>query len=302
MRLHLGLRRRTIRTLTRVFDACGFFFGPKTYESPVPEAVDVDRQLRAGPSELVGIEIDQDRVLAFLDETVVPRLEEFRTCFPLQDDGPGFHVVNGRFMALDAHVYYGVLRQRRPRQVIEVGAGRSTQLAAAALRQNRVEGAVAELVAIDPFPPQFLVDYRIGPDRLIATKVQDVGLDLFTSLAEDDVLFIDSSHVVRTGSDVLYEIGEVLPRLSPGVLVHFHDISLPSPYPRHWFDEGVYWNEQYILQAFLAFNSRFEVLWPAAFMMSRHGERLEALFPELGAARLRYPYWEPTSFWMRVRR
>src|SRR4051794_4285148 len=103
MRPHLGLRRRTIRTLARVLDSCGFFFGPKTYESPVPETVDVERQLRAGPSELVGIEIDQGRVLAFLYETVAPRLEEFRSRFPLQDDGPGFHVVNGRFMALDAH-------------------------------------------------------------------------------------------------------------------------------------------------------------------------------------------------------
>ena len=89
--------------------------------------------------------------------------------------------------------------------------------------------------------------------------------------------------------------------LAPGVLVHVHDISLPKPYPRVYFDSGLYWNEQYLLQAFLAFNSRFEVIWPGNHMVLNYGERISKVFPEYQAMREKYPSSEPTSFWMRVK-
>jgi hypothetical protein len=246
---------------------------------------------------MVGIEMDDDCALALLDEIVMPRLEEFRCQFPTRDTGTPFHVLNGTFMAVDAHVYYAFLRAFQPRRVIEVGAGRSTQIAAAALELNRGEGAAAELIAIDPFPPAYLNAVR-GIDEVIALKVQQVGLELFTSLASGDVLFIDSSHTLRGGDDVQFEYCELLPRLQPGVLVHVHDISLPKPYPRVYFEQGFYWNEQFLLQAFLTFNRHYRVVWPATYLVEEHPQRLEKIFPELADMRMAFPFAQPSSFWI----
>ena len=136
---------------------------------------------------------------------------------------------------------------------------------------------------------------------MIPKKVQDVGLELFTSLEAGDILFIDSSHVLRAGNDVQWEYLEVLPQLAPGVMVHIHDVSLPKAYPKVYFDSHLYWNEQDLLQAFLTFNSRFEVIWPGNYMMLRYPEKMLQVFPEIDRMRRAFPSAEPAAFWMRSR-
>jgi len=106
--------------------------------------------------------------------------------------------------------------------------------------------------------------------------------------------------VLRWGNDVDHLYLNVLPLLQDGVLVHIHDISLPMPYPKVYFDNQLYWNEQYLLQAFLMFNSRFRVIWPGNYMMLRHPAKMLAVFPEIADMRAVYPSSEPTAFWMRV--
>ncbi|MGH9903790.1 MAG: class I SAM-dependent methyltransferase, partial [Pyrinomonadaceae bacterium] len=140
-----------------------------------------------------------------------------------------------------------------------------------------------------------------GLSELIEKRVQDVDLSVFTSLEANDILFIDSTHALRAGGDVQLEFCEIMPRLAPGVLVHVHDISLPRAYPRVYFDQRLYWNEQYLLQAFLTFNRRFEVIWPGNYMALRYPERIREFFFEYQDMRAAYPSSEPTSFWMRVR-
>jgi hypothetical protein len=140
-----------------------------------------------------------------------------------------------------------------------------------------------------------------GLSKLIEDKVQDVSLDLFTSLKRGDILFIDSSHVLRSGGDVQLEYLEILPRLASGVLVHIHDMSLPKPYPRIYYDTQLYWNEQYLLQGFLIFNSRFKVLWPGNYMIIKYPEKVRAVFPEFHLMRQSFPMSEPSAFWMEVR-
>jgi hypothetical protein len=116
----------------------------------------------------------------------------------------------------------------------------------------------------------------------------------FSQLRANDILFIDSSHVLKIGSDVQYEILSILPRLAEGVLVHLHDIFLPGEYPKHWvLDEHRFWNEQYVLHAFLCFNQRFQVVWAGSFMHTKHPELLEAAFRSY----VRASRW-PGSFWM----
>ena len=118
-------------------------------------------------------------------------------------------------------------------------------------------------------------------------------MEFFSQLESGDILFIDSSHTVKTGGDVNYFFLEVLPRLNPGVIVHVHDIFLPFEYRRDWvLDEFRFWTEQYLLQAFLTFNSEFEVLLANNYLLHYHKEHLKAAFPDLRR-------WMGGSFWMR---
>jgi hypothetical protein len=246
-----------------------------------------------------------EEVALELLENLFPRyMDEFRSRFSIYQtiDPKQFWLLNGSYMAIDAHVYYAFIRHYKPKQIIEIGAGNSTLLAAAAGMQNlRETGRAPRLVAIEPFPGPLLKEGFAGLSQLIESRVQDVAMNLFTSLERGDILFIDSSHVLRAGGDVQMEYLEILPRLVPGVLVHVHDISLPRPYPRVYFEKQLYWNEQYLLQAFLAFNSRFEVIWPGNYMMIKYPERLGKAFPEFQTMRQFFPVSEPSAFWMRVR-
>src|SRR5262249_5831168 len=155
-------------------------------------------------------------------------------------------------------VYYALIRHFRPKRIIEIGSGNSTVLAAAACMTNQKEyGAAPRLTAIEPYPNEILKKGLPGLTELIDQPLQKVDLGLFQTLEEGDILFIDSSHVLRAGNDVELEYLEIIPRLKPGVFVHVHDVSLPRRYPKCYFDQQLFWNEQQLLQAFLAFNSRF---------------------------------------------
>src|SRR5207248_587076 len=186
---------------------------------------------------------------------------------------------------------YAMLRHHQPRRVIEIGGGYSTRLIASALRRNAaIKGRTGELITIEPFPDEVLRNGFPGLSMLIADPAQNVDVRLFASLSEGDVLFVDSSHVVKIGSDVCYECLQVLPSLQPGVLVHFHDIFLPCEYPRQAVLERLcFWSEQYLLQAFLAMNEEFEVLWSASAMQLFHPEVVEGAVPEWRGSYARMP-------------
>ena len=304
-----GLAQSTERFLYsaayRIFYVLGFHLLRKHYDQPIPEKADLGDPFWQRRSELVGLEMNDRYALDLLQNVFPLYLGEFREAFPLRRSSPDqtqFYLINGSFMAIDAHVYYIFTRHFRPKRIVEIGAGNSTLLAAAACRQNLKEkGEPSALISIDPFPNKILRKGFPGLSKLIEDKVQNVDHNLFASLAAGDILFIDSSHVLRSGGDVQLEYCEILPRLAPGVLVHIHDISLPKPYPRVYFENQLYLNEQYLLQAFLCFNSRFEVVWPGNYMMLKYPENVVSVFPEYQEMRKSYPMSEPSSFWIRVK-
>src|SRR5439155_21723522 len=150
------------------------------------------------------------------------------------------------------------------------------------------------LICIEPFPLDLLTKGFPGLRSLVQKKVEDVELEFFSQLQADDFLFIDSSHTVKIGGDVNYLFLEVLPRLNPGVIVHVHDILFPFDYRRSWvMEEFRFWSEQYLLQAFLAFNSEFEVIFCNSYLAYYHLEEFKATFPTS-------PWWDGGgSFWMR---
>jgi hypothetical protein len=175
-------------------------------------------------------------------------------------DGISYYEDNGQFAGLDARILFALLRHCRPLRLIEVGCG-YTSLLAADVNRRFLDRAL-RLTCIDPFPPQYLQTPVDGVTELLAEKVQAVPQRLFSELVAGDVLFIDSSHVVKTGSDVVWLFLEVLPRLSPGVLIHVHDVFLPEDYPADWvLGEQRSWSEQYLVQALLCHSSGFEVVF-----------------------------------------
>ena len=276
----------------------------KHYYSPIPVDEDFGPGFWDSESTMVGVDMGEERALALMRDVFPRYLREFRRNFPIDKptNDEGFYLINSVYMAVDAHVYYSLIRHLKPRQIIEIGSGQSTLLATAAAETNRsLDSAPCTVTAIEPFPPAFLETRSQNSLKLIRKKLQEVDADLFQRLEKNDILFIDSSHVLREGSDVQLEYLEILPRLNPGVLVHVHDISLPRRYPKIYFDQNLFWNEQYLLQAYLIHNSHMEVIWPGNHMMLRHPAAMEALFEEISIMRQRFPYSEPTAFWMRVK-
>jgi predicted O-methyltransferase YrrM len=288
-----------IRRTFSLWEQLGFHVTPNHFYQPIPDTRRLPETLWTRRSEMVGVDLGEPAQLALLAELSAAYEREWAE-FPAEP-GPDpwrFHFGNVFFESVDAEIYHGLIRRHRPRRIVEIGSGSSTYLAAQAVCRNEAEGHPCDLVAIEPYPNPVLSRGFPGLTRLVTAQLQSIPLDEFTTLGDGDVLFIDSSHVLRIGSDVQYEFLEILPRLRPGVLVHVHDVFLPDEYPRGWvMDEHRFWNEQYLLQAFLAFNRAFEVVWAGSFMNARHSGLLAAAIPSY-----RQGETVPGSFWMRRRR
>jgi hypothetical protein len=203
-------------------------------------------------------------------------------------DGPtgnahDYHAANDLFSRLDAWVLQAMLRHLQPRRMIEVGCGWSS-LVTARVNREYFESRM-QFTCIEPFPPDFLGDGGHGADgvagitKLIPSRVEELPIDPFLELGDRDVLFIDTSHVVKTGGDVTFLYHEVLPRVAPGVVIHIHDIFLPFDYPQEWVFAGRAWNEQYLVRAFLAFNTAFRILFGVGWMSHQHPDVLRASIP-----------------------
>ncbi|MBI3796452.1 MAG: sulfotransferase [Deltaproteobacteria bacterium] len=282
--------------LFSLWEAHGFHITPAHFHSPVPLVSALPETLWGQPSALIGVEMNEQVQVKFV-EHICPDFKAEYDAFP-HDPTPvpsQYYYNQLMFRSVDAKVLYCMIRHYRPRCIIEVGSGFSTYVAAAAVVKNSAAGYPSELLAIEPFPNEVLQQGFPGLSKLWSEPVQRIDLPVFTELQENDILFVDSSHVLHIDSDVRFLFLEVLPRLRPGVLVHFHDIFLPHEYPREWLvQEQRFWSEQYLLQAFLTFNRAFEVLWAGNYMHNYHREKLREAFPSCEPASVR-----PGSFWIR---
>lgn len=272
--------------------------------SPVPDPRHFPAAFWTKLSEMPGVRIDLAKSCDLLRTLAAAFRAEYETlpAAPPPEAPPWtYYTHNDYYDDVDGYILYAMVRHFRPRRIIEIGSGNTTYLAAQAAERNRADDPnhSCELTAIEPYPNPVLRAGFPGLTHLIPSMVQDVPLSLFEELEESDILFIDSSHVVRTGSDVLYEYLEVLPRLRKGVLVHVHDIFLPREYPREWvLDVNRYWTEQYILQAFLAFNDAFEILLPTAYLQAHVPQVMAECFPGFP----RGDDWLFANFWMQKTR
>jgi hypothetical protein len=193
----------------------------------------------------------------------------------------------------DAEYWYHFIRATKPARIIEIGSGSSTLMAIKAINKNIEEDAndQCEHICIEPFLAPWLEKTGVS---VIRKKVEEVELSFFSQLQDNDILFIDSSHVIRPQGDVLFEYLQVLPSLNKGVVVHAHDIFSPKNYPAEWLQEKVrLWNEQYLLEAFLSNNDSWKIVGALNYLRHKHYDRLKSV------ARFMTPDREPGSFYIR---
>ncbi|MFB2771543.1 class I SAM-dependent methyltransferase [Pelatocladus sp. BLCC-F211] len=256
-------------------------FPPGHFYSPIPNLSDVlekEDLIFQNKKEFPSIDLREEEQLKML-ELLALYYEELP--FPEQPSTSSrYYYQNQFFCYSDAIILYAMLRHFKPKKVIEIGSGFSS---AVMLDTNETFLAnVTNFTFIEPYPERLyslLNEKDKHQHKVIEKPVQEVELELFQMLNAGDILFVDSSHVVKIGSDVAHIIFEILPRLKPGVIVHFHDVFCSFEYPKEWVEEGRAWNENYFLRAFLQYNSVFNILYFNSFMGHFYQDELERKIP-----------------------
>lgn len=251
--------------------AAVMLFPPGHFYSPIASLADVDRHaerlFRTPPRTLPGIELREDEQLALLS-----RLEPFYDEQPWSERRMAarrYFFENPAYSYSDALFLYCMIRHARPQRIIEIGSGYSS---CAILDTSELFfGGKIQVTCIEPYPKLLRSLIREGDLlELIEKPLQDVSVERFAALESGDILFIDSTHVAKIGSDVNYIFAEILPALARGVYVHVHDIFYPFEYPKAWVYEGRSWNEAYMLRAFLTCNREFEITLFNTFLERFH--------------------------------
>lgn len=215
--------------------------------------------------------------------------------FPLEDpmnDNREYYYNNGIFRSGDSEFLYSMIRLFKPHKFVEIGSGCSTLMAINAIKKNISSSSdyVCEHICIDPYAEKWLERNDV---KVIYKKVEELDLSFFKELDANDILFIDSSHIIRSQGDVLFEYLEILPNLKKGVLVHIHDIFTPKDYLDEWFGK-YFWNEQYLLEAFLSFNKEFRIVGATNYLSHKYNEQFASKCPIFKSQKGR----EAASFWI----
>ena len=279
-----------------LFEKLGLHVLPVHYYSPIPDTRVLREQMPLFSKEdpMHGVDMNQAHQLDVLQKIIYPFEKEY-----LREGGNNFGVDEATmpsFAPINALSLFAFIRHYRPKKMIEVGSGMSTQISAAAMALNKREGFEATFTAIEPYPSEKVKKGFNGLTDLLVSKVEDVPEDIFKKLQANDILFIDSSHTVKIFGDVNYLFLNILPQLQPGVVIHVHDIFFPYNYPpHHFFTQNIkqIWQEQYLFQAFLAFNNEFEITFCSSFLHAKQKETLKTLFPWYHENRI------PSSIWIR---
>lgn len=276
------------------FQADGLYVPPGHYYSPIFTSQNLpeeEKQLsRPIPRQLPEIHLDEqgmlDRLKAmnFVGKPFQPPKQK--------DPAWRYWTANQSYETSDAFCLAGIGRVYQPKMIIEVGCGFSSALIHDL--NEREWGNQVDLSFVDPDPERMMRLLREEDKaklKLTKSRLQDMDPEFFTTLQANDILFIDSTHVAKTGSDVLYLFFDLLPRLNRGVVIHIHDISWPFEYSREWIKEGRSWNEAYFLRAFLMHNRAYEIVLCNSWLGHFHPHALNDAMPGVPAG--------GGSLWMR---
>jgi len=256
------------------------FYKPGHFYSPIPDFEEVfrnkERIFNTTSKNIPGINLNEDNQLIVLE-----KLSNYFNDFPFPQEKTlqyHYYTQNPAFASTDALILFSMLCYLQPKKVIEVGSGFSSAVIYDTnlnFLDNRIQS-----IFIEPFPDTLTQLFSIEEYQqltLYKQKLQNFSPDFFQTLTQNDILFIDSSHVCKIGSDVNYLFAEILPILPSGVVIHIHDIHFPFEYPEAWVNEGRAWNESYLLRSFLQFNSEFEILFWPSFILQFHKNQWQKL-------------------------
>ena len=247
---------------------------PIDFYNPVPDIIDLERRNIWGKkSDLNGINFNIDFQLKFLKELGKEFSDECSWSYS-NTDSSKFHLDNSVPFGFGCADYtHSIIRKYKPKKIIEFGSGYSSKVIASAIEKNKIENSIkCNYTIIDPFPDKLIKNNELkNITNLYEEKAEQTDISLFKTLKKDDILFIDSSHMVRAGSDVNYAILDILPILKKGVIIHFHDIPMPFEYNKIYFTNPnfrVFWTESYLLQAYLINNNNVEILAALKYLMT----------------------------------
>lgn len=263
------------------------YYQPIYTNSDLPERVDHERTLP-------GVDLNAQGQLDLLSSFSCQQELSM-----LADNAAGelaYSYDNNQYGAGDAESLYAMIRHLKPRRIIEIGSGNSTKIAAKAIAANRAQLAdyACEHICVEPYEMPWLE--RLGP-QIIRKRVEEMDPEFFQTLGEQDILFIDSSHVIRPFGDVLFEFQNIVPLLKKGVYVHVHDIFTPRDYPEKWLrDDRRLWNEQYVLEVLLQNATRYRTVLALNWLRNNHLAELEA---GLGGGK-RIAAAQPGAYWFQV--
>ena len=272
-------------------EAAGYNVIERSFYSPVPEAERIDLARVRARRELPGIDLNYAGAAETLAR-LTPLARELDAVPVQKSASVPFWFDNASFTDFDAAALYTMLRDLKPRRYIEVGCGFSSLVSALALEKNIHDGHPCRATYIDP-EPRLDLRQRLDFAELRLALVQNVPLDVFRELESGDVLFIDTSHVLKLQGDVEYELVHILPALRVGVWIHIHDIFTPYDYPEDWLTKRLRFagNEQYAVECLLSGGGNFRVELPLYGLWKDRREALQNFFPR-GQTR-------PQSLWIR---
>ncbi len=205
-----------------------------------------------------------------------------------------YYYNNGLYESGDSEYLYSVVRKFKPKRIVEIGSGNSTLMVRNAIATNKNKDKNYDCIhtCIEPYEMPWLNELGI---ELIRERVEKIDISFFQNLEANDILFIDSSHIIRPQGDVLYEFLEIIPTLKSGVFIHVHDIFTPKDYPNDWIlKEHLLWNEQYLLEAFLTNNNEFKIIGALNHLKNSFKELFYEKFP----ISAKQPNRQPGAFWI----
>ena len=255
-------------------------YPPGHYYSPIVSVDDIKlREEEIWSGHMIDGVVDIDLNTDGQRRLVIEELSKYYPSLPFKEKASldlryGFE--NEMYSFTDGIILYAMIRYLEPKKIIEVGSGHSSALMLDVNKlffDNKID-----LSFIEPNPER-LYDTISETDKnkttILVRNVQEVELSFFAKLEKNDVLFIDSTHVSKCGSDLNYILFEILPVLSAGVFIHFHDIFYPFEYPKDWVYQGRNWNENYLLRAFLMHNDTYEIKLFSHYLHQHHSDVFE---------------------------
>lgn len=276
------IRRRVYGTdldRIRIFELgekYGIHITPVHFYHPIPDTRNLGTNVYDHVKNIAGINFREEEQLSLVGK-FSKYSDELKS---IPNDFTGneseFYFNNEFYGQMDSIIYYSIIRDFNPKKIIEVGSGFSTMIASQASLKNED----TTIISIEPYPNSVLTKGLPNLVELIKKPVQDIPLSKFKELNKNDILFIDSSHISQVGSDVNYLFLEVIPELKNGVLIHVHDWFYPFEYPKSWIKERkIFWNEMYLVQAFLIGNSDYDILTSNYYLIKNHFDDLKKSFP-----------------------